>query len=269
LELLHGTPGRPSDWVVHLHLAELLDRLISHHLIGPLIVVMPTMSVGHPFQECLNTGRIQDDTYITSDVRTDVLAHFRASTIAAEWGIAGYSSGGYCAANLAMRHPTAFGAAGIMDGYFRPTDGPAARTLHGNPAAEQANDPLLAARQLNSDVTTLPSFWVAAGSGDRADLAAARAFTTALHGVEQVTLYRQPGASHNFYAWSGAVPHMVQWLWTQLAPPALRVQFPIAGPVTQSVIVAPTPILAGHGGPPKHASKPKPAPALGRGVHRG
>jgi enterochelin esterase-like enzyme len=249
LELLHGTPGRPSDWVVHLRIVEVLDRLIARHQIGPMIVVLPTMSSGHPFQECVNGPSGLDDTYVTTDVRTDVLSRFRASPVPAEWGIAGYSSGGYCAANLALRHPAAFGASGIMDGYYRPTDGPAAAALNHDPAAERANDPLLAASRLGTNVRALPSFWVAAGTGNAADLAAARAFTAALHGVEQVTLYRQPGAAHNLYAWSAAAPHLLQWFWAQLAPPALRVQFPITGPVTQGDIATPTfPVHARHGG---------------------
>jgi enterochelin esterase-like enzyme len=240
VELVHGTPGTPADWLVHLHVAEVLDRLIAAHLMGPVIVVMPTMSVGRTFEECVDGPRGADDTYLTDDIRTDVLARYRASPVPAEWGIAGYSSGGYCAADLALRHPAAFGASAIMDGYFRPTDGPAAAALGFDPAAERANDPLLAARQVSVSAPALPSFWVAAGSGDRADLAAARAFAAALHGVERVTLYRQPGAAHNFYAWSAAVPRALQWLWTQLTPPELRVRFPVSGPVGQAVIVAPT-----------------------------
>lgn len=238
VELLHGTPGRPSDWTVHMGIVPMLNRMISLHEVGPMIIVMPTMSVGRHFQECVNAPGALDDTYITYDVRNDVLAKFRASRLPAEWGVAGYSSGGYCAANLALRHRAEFGAAGILDGYFRPTDGPAAAALHNNPAAEAANDPLLLAAALHRDVRPLPSFWISAGTGDKADIAAAHAFGAALHGVEQTTLYREPGARHNFYAWRPAVPRMLQWMWTQLAPPSLRVQFPITGPVHNSTIPA-------------------------------
>ena len=255
VELLHGTPGSPADWVVHLHVAATLDRMIAHHQIGPMIVVMPTMSVGHRYEECVDAPGALDDTYITRDVRADILGQFRASPVPAEWGVAGFSSGGYCAANLALRHPASFGAAGIMDGYFRPGDGPAAAALRFDAAAEQANDPLLAARRLGRDVAALPSFWISAGTGNRADIAAARAFTSALHGVEEVTLHQQPGAGHNFYAWAAATPPMLQWMWTQLAPPELRVQFPITGPVTRSVLGASPPAAtmeakaAGDGAP--------------------
>lgn len=241
VELLHGTPGVPEQWVVQLNVVRLMNRLLSQHLVGPMILVMPTMSVGHNYQECVNSPSTLDDTYITSDVRTDVLAHYRASSDPAQWGIAGYSSGGYCAANLALRHPAAFGAAGIMDGYFRPQDGPAARALGGNPAAENANNPLRLAGALPAGASPLPAFWISAGTGVAVDIKGAEEFTKALHGIEQVPLYSEPGAGHNFYAWSASVPHLLTWMWTQLASPDQRAQFPIAGNVRNGTLIAPPP----------------------------
>lgn len=236
VELLHGTPGRPSDYLAHMDLVRLLDQLISRHLMGPMIVVLPTMSVGHHAQECVDAAAAKDDTYITADVRRDVLARFRASPDPAQWGIAGYSSGGYCAANLALRHRSAFGASGIMDGYFRSTDGPAARALRFDRRLENANDPILQARALAAGTHPLPAFWIAAGTGNASDIAGAEAFVAALHGVEQVELIREPGAGHNFYAWRPALARVLAWMWTQLPAPDLRRQFPIAGSVHNSVI---------------------------------
>ena len=150
VELVHGSPGTPANWLVQLHLRSTLDRMINRRQMGPMIAVMPTLSVGRRFEEGVDASGALDDTYLTQDVRSAILTRYRASAVAAEWGIAGYSSGGYCAANLALRHRGSFGAAGIMDGYFRPTDGPAAAALHDDPAAERANDPLRTARGLRS-----------------------------------------------------------------------------------------------------------------------
>jgi enterochelin esterase-like enzyme len=244
LELMHGSPGSPSTWIVHLKLANTVARLIQARQIGPMILVMPAMNAGRNFQDCVDARGALDDTYITSDVRADILARFRASTDPAEWGIAGYSSGGYCAANLATRHPAEFGAAAAMDGYFRPQDGPAAQALHFNPAAEAANDPLRAAVGAGRDGRPVPSFWLSVGDGDRSDVAAAQAFTGALQGVESVALYRVPAAGHNFYAWGPAIPYVLHWMWSQLAPPDLRVSFPLAGGVTTSNIPLSPQLLA-------------------------
>ena len=254
LELIHGSPGGPYNWVVQLQLVRVVDTLLAEHLMGPTVLVIPSMNQGDRFEECVNAPRAADDTYISQDVRSDITSRFRVSADPAEWGITGYSSGGYCAANLALRHPALFGAAAVMDGYFRPQDGPAAAALHDKPAAELANDPLWAAGGLSATSSPLPAFWLSAGTGDAGDFAAAQHFAAALHGVEQVSLYREPGAGHNFYAWAAALPHALTWLWTQLAPPDLRTDFPVAGGVQNSDIIAP---------PPPHTSAPpasNPAP---------
>lgn len=262
VELLHGTPGRPSDWVVHLHVTSILDHLIGSHAMGPVILVMPTSNNGRQFQECVNAPGALDDTYISQDVPTVVRHLFRASTVPAEWGVAGYSSGGYCAANLALRHPGGYGAAGMMDGYVRPTDGPAAAALHYNQAAENANDPLMRASRLSRNASPLPSFWLSAGTGNGADMAAARAFVSALHGVEQVPIFRELGAAHNFYAWRPALPHLLSWMWTQIAPPSLRVRFPVAGPPESGTLSVPKAAVS-----PRHQAQSRcRLPCVARGL---
>lgn len=263
VELLHGSPGTPSAWIVHLQLARIAGQLLSQHLVGPMVLVMPAIDAGHNYEDCVDAPKALDDTYITQDVRNDIEARFRVSTVPAEWAVAGYSSGGYCAANLALRHPADFGASGIMDGYFRAQDGPAARALHHNPAAEAANDPLQAATLAGRNGGPLPAFWLSAGDGDAADIGGVRAFIAALHDVEAVPFYRIPGASHNFYAWEPSIPYFLQWVWTEIAPPDLRVQFPIAGPVTSTnITLSPQRPAGRHTVPPKPPSragaKPRP-----------
>lgn len=253
VELIHGTPGGPWVWVVHTEIVTIMDRLIHDHLVGPMVLVMPRTFVGHNYEECVNASGALDDTYITQDVRTAIEARFRVSRTPAEWGITGFSSGGYCAANLALRHPNLFGASAIMDGYFRPQDGEAAAALHHDPAAEAANDPLLLAGKLPRSASPLPAFWISAGTQNAGDFRAAQAFVAALHGVEQVSFYRDASAGHSFYEWNASIPHVLAWMWSQLAPPELRVQFPIAGPIRNEVlvprliVVAPT---ASAGAPP-------------------
>jgi S-formylglutathione hydrolase FrmB len=235
VELLHGTPSYAATWLVHMHVDSLANQLISHRLMGPMVLVMPQAYTGHTYQECLNSTHGQDDTYLTYDVRHDIESRFRVSTAPAEWAVSGISSGGYCAANLALRHPTMWGASGIISGYFRPQDGPAAAVLNHDPAAEDANDPLLLARQLTARSTPLPSFWLSAGMNDTADIAGAQAFAAALHGIERVTIFRDPG-SHDFYSFGPAFARVLPWAWTQIAPPSLRVRFPVAGGVTSRSI---------------------------------
>ncbi len=239
VELLHGTPSYNASWLVHMHVDALANQLISHHLMGPMVIVMPQTYSGHTYEECLNSSHGQDDTYLTDDVRHDIESRFRVSTTPSEWAVSGISSGGYCAANLALRHPSMWGASGIISGYFRPEDGPAAQVLNNNQVAEDANDPLLLARALTTASRPLPSFWLSAGLNDPADIAGAQAFAAALHGIERVTIFRDPG-SHDFYSFGPAFARVLPWAWSQIAPPALRVGFPIAGGVTSRSVTVQT-----------------------------
>ena len=165
-----------------------MDALLARHLIGPMVLVMPTINgPGRQFQECVNGPAVNDETYLTKDVRTDVFAHFRVSHDPYEWGLSGYSSGGYCAANLALRHPSSFGAAAVINGYFRAADGPAAGALNNSQPLEAANSPLYLAERLTLNSSHLPAFWVAAGTNDRPDYKPATMFAAAMDRVHRTS----------------------------------------------------------------------------------
>jgi S-formylglutathione hydrolase FrmB len=228
LELLHGTPGTPSNWLVQLRVPQLVDRLIAAREMGPTVLVMPSINPsGNHWQECTDGSRGLDDTYLSVDVPTFVRTHYRVSTDPAEWGLLGYSSGGYCAANLALRHRARFGAAASLDGYFRAQDGPAATALGGNRALENANSPLTIARSLRPGTAPMPAFWVSVGSGDRTDLAFEEAFVPALERIVRVSALVQPGGHHDFYTFARELPSALTWSWPQLAPPDLQRTFPL------------------------------------------
>jgi poly(3-hydroxybutyrate) depolymerase len=239
LELLHGYPGRPSDWIYALHLTSIVDREIALRRLGPMVMVMPAVSSGNSAQECVNSARAQDDTFLTTDVRSDIVGHFRVSSDPAEWGLMGFSSGGYCAANLAMRHRSMFGSAASLDGYYQAVDGPAAKVLGQDPALVAANSPVTEASQLNSGSLPIPSFWLSVGTGNADDQRQAKLFASTMSPVENVTLVTLPKQGHNFYAWQAVLPTALNWSWQQLSPPDLRVLFPVSG--TSSVLDTPLP----------------------------
>ena len=99
VELFHGSPGRPTDYL-HLHLLQDLDTAIAEHHIGPMVLVLPAINPSSGFEDCVNGPKGQDATYLTQVVPAYVRAHFAVEPDPGQWGLAGYSSGGYCAANL-------------------------------------------------------------------------------------------------------------------------------------------------------------------------
>ena len=255
VELFHGTPGTPLTWNTVLKISQVANSLISKHLIGPMVLVMPSINgSGHQYQDCVNGPKSNDETYLLKDVRNDVFAHYRVSHDSYEWAAAGYSSGGYCSANLALRHRGSFGAAAVINGYFRAADGPAGGQLNKSQPLEVANSPLYLAERLTPGSTPLPAFWVAAGSHDKTDYQPATVFTAALDRLEQVPFY-QLGAGDTANAWDAALPVALTWLWQQLAPPDLRVLFPVRTTPGNAATLPVRPIKGGH-----HQCKPPTQP---------
>src|SRR4029077_2678385 len=59
LELLHGTPGSPTNWLVLLRVPQLMDRLVAARETGPMVLVMPAINplTNNHWQECTNGPR--------------------------------------------------------------------------------------------------------------------------------------------------------------------------------------------------------------------
>jgi pimeloyl-ACP methyl ester carboxylesterase len=239
VELFHGTPGTPLGWNTVLHISQIINSLLAKHMIGPMVFVMPAInSSGRDAQECLNGPGVNDQTYVTKDVRADILAHYRVSSDSYEWGLGGYSSGGYCAANIALQHPGSYGAAAIINGYFRATDGPAASVLNHSQPLEVANSPLYLAERLSPNTSPLPAFWVAAGTHDLVDYQPATVFTEAIRRIEQVPFVKF-SAGDTANAWTAVLPQSLIWMWQQIASPDLRALFPTHAGSTATTLAVP------------------------------
>jgi hypothetical protein len=262
VELFHGTPGSPFAFDRILHIDQVMDSLLARHLIGPMVLVMPSINgAGSDHQDCVNGPGVRDMTYLTKDVHAYMLAHFRVSTDSFEWGLGGYSSGGYCAADLAMQNRDSYGAAAIIEGYFQAANGPAAAALGYNYRLEVANSPLYLAERLTPDSGPIPAVWVAAGTGT-SDYRPATMFTAALDRIEQVPFIKLNDARDGTSAWSAVLPSALTWLWQQLAPPDLRVQFPVRTQASSLITSLTIPAGARDHGPCGPAIRIRPANRL-------
>jgi S-formylglutathione hydrolase FrmB len=144
LLLLHGSPGRPADWLAGGRAAEAGRR--SAALGAPIIIVMPTASRSWlADSECVNGTSGQVETYLTVDVVDAVKRSLRTLDGRAHWGVAGMSAGGFCALNLGLRDRGTFSAVLDMSGLTRPTHTGGVQALFGRgahgAAAAAANDP--------------------------------------------------------------------------------------------------------------------------------
>ncbi|HET7762430.1 MAG TPA: alpha/beta hydrolase-fold protein [Phycicoccus sp.] len=119
---LHGFPSSPLRFT-HINVLPTIDRLTATHRLAPSIVVMPPIDTPATLDtECVNgpPGTPQTDTWLSRDLPAWVVTHLHARRDRLSWAAFGYSYGAWCAASLSMRHPDVFGAAIVLQGYFRP-----------------------------------------------------------------------------------------------------------------------------------------------------
>jgi enterochelin esterase-like enzyme len=231
IELLHGSPGEPQDWVNVLNVIPTYLKLLAEHKAQPAVLVMPNTDGGRQYAlQCLNApGGLQDMTYIGEEVPDWVTANLRVLPPSVMWGIAGFSEGGFCAANIALNYPKRFGFAAALSGYFAPTDSqvpsgwkPGSRPVDINvfkhhPALALKNTPQEYIQHIPTDVS-VPQFWLAAGAEDAGDVQAATYFRQLLlTRVAQVPLMIVPGGGHQALVWRAAEGPMLSWMTDNLA----------------------------------------------------
>ena len=108
-------------------------NLLAEHKASPAVLVMPDTDGGLQYSlQCLNDPHgLQDMTFVGKEVPDWAAANLRVQPPGLMWGIAGYSEGGFCAANIGLQHPTLFGYVGVESGYFAPDDQPGAARREG------------------------------------------------------------------------------------------------------------------------------------------
>jgi enterochelin esterase-like enzyme len=225
IELLHGFPGTPLDWITVVGVTGTLENLIQNGLAKPAVLVMPDANGGRAISlQCLNQFHgPQDATYLAEDLPNYIARVLRVQQAGPTWGIAGYSEGGFCAANLALRYPGQFGFSGVLSGYFVPSDNqlghpPRLVNPFGKSAAlRRENTPEDAVTSVPAG-TRIPQFWLGVGSGDKSDLKNAQFFEQLLE-IRQpgVPLKIVPGGGHTMITWRALMPPMLEWMTPRLA----------------------------------------------------
>jgi enterochelin esterase-like enzyme len=218
LELFHGFPGGPDNWIRQLHLPQVLDAEIAAGRLPPVVAVIPTDDEPGRDSECVNAvGGQQDETYLAVDVPADVRREFRALDTPGSWATLGYSTGGFCAVNLALHHPNRYAAAASLSGYYDAiVDESTGDLYEGNAAARRWNSPqwLVTHRR-----TTVPLF-LAASRGDLEAMRAMQAMRHAAQGRSPLATLTLPTGGHNFRVWYAASLAAFQWLGAHLPHPA-------------------------------------------------
>jgi enterochelin esterase-like enzyme len=224
IELIHGQPGEPQDWITVAGVTQTFDRMVENKLAQPAVLVMPDANGARAISlQCLNqAGGAQDLTYLAVDLPTQIAHTLRVLPPGAGWGVAGYSEGGFCAANMALRYPGRYGFAGVLSGYFTPENnllagGRLVSPFGGNARLRDQNTPLDEIRALPA-AAVIPRFWLAAGTADGQAVADTKAFLQNLRLRQpDAALTLTPGGGHTMTTWRAEIPLMLTWMTKGLA----------------------------------------------------
>jgi enterochelin esterase-like enzyme len=236
IELLHGSPGNPQAWVDVLGVIPTLLNLLEAHPGDAAVLVMPDTDGGQQYGlQCLNDpGGIQDMTFVAQDVPDYIARLIRVRPPGRAWGLAGYSEGGFCAANIALQNPLSYGDVGVISGYFAPIPSqvPAGNkpggkpvvvnVFAGHPAQQFINTPYEYVTRVPIN-ELVPPFWLAAGALDKGDVSGAENFRQLLQTrLADVPLMVIPGGGHEGSVWRAALGPMLNWMTPKLAVQAIR-----------------------------------------------
>ena len=222
IELIHGEPGVPQDWITVVGVTRTFGHLLADKLAQPAVLVMPDANGGARISlQCLNqAGGPQDLTYLAVDLPAQVARMLRVSRPGPAWAVAGYSEGGFCAANMALRYPHRYGFAGVLSGYFTPLDNQLSGS--GRPVSPFGGDDRL--RDENTPLDELPAaavvprFWLGAGAADSQDVLGAERFWHELRPRQpDAPLTLTPGGGHTMTTWRAQIPSMLTWMTPRLA----------------------------------------------------
>jgi len=217
VELLHGTPGSPSDWVRKGQAQLTAERYASQHDRVAPVLIMPDINGAQTADSGCVDGRLGNiDTYLSTEVPRWAVRTLGVSGDRSRWVVGGLSEGGTCSVNLALRHPdryAAFLAFSAADHIARP--GELTALFTGTPAevakAAQGYDP----SSLLTQVSATPPMrgWFEVGSDDGSTTKETEAMAGLAHQtLTDAKLVVVRGAGHEWPLWTQAFDDALPWL---------------------------------------------------------
>ncbi len=206
-ELFSGYPGVPETWIGALKGIPAIEKLENSHKIPQTIAIIPSINVvpGED-TECLNIrGGAQVETWLTKDMHLFAQRYIGVDT--RQWSTFGYSTGGWCAAEIAIRHQDEYSAAVSLAGYFAPAV--ATRTSVAQRATLSSEYDLVAQlRKQNNSVKLL----VIASPHDRFSFSSTQTFIKSASSLVTIKYDEIPSGGHNLSVWRPFVSTGFLWI---------------------------------------------------------
>jgi enterochelin esterase-like enzyme len=220
VEFFSGYPSNVDIPFQRLHVHEVLDELIAQHKMQPTILVVPEQ---HPRRNhdsaCVDAvgGGDRADTYLAVDVPRVISQELRVDEDRAHWTLMGFSTGGYCSVNLAIRHSDRFGNAISLSGNMHPiVDKTTGDLFGGKQELSDANNPL---KTIGMGGHLPLHFYLFTSKQDLGGLVDLTAIAPKVHKPDTLTTEFKPDGGHNSGVWRWDLPKAFTWLSrTEAAP---------------------------------------------------
>jgi S-formylglutathione hydrolase FrmB len=216
--VLTGYPGNPSALVHAMHFPALVRKGELSGKVQPAIFLMMRPTVAPPRDtECTDIpGGPQVETFFSEDVEAVMASHYRVASGRGGWGIMGDSTGGYCAAKMALRHPDRFAAAASLSGYFHALKDLTTGDLYGgSKAVRNENDLLWRAQHLPAPAVSL---LVASCRVGEKTFPEAQRFLSLVRAPTQAESLFLDSGGHNFRTFRRMMPTALEWISARLKP---------------------------------------------------
>jgi S-formylglutathione hydrolase FrmB len=142
---LPGQPSTPGTTYQRFGFGQVASQAIASGKVAPFVAVIPPLMTDPPRDtECTNVPNgPQAETYLGHDLVQSVAQQLRVDPPGRDWTAAGWSTGAFCAAKLALSQRGHWGSVIALGGYFRPeTDRSTGNLFHGDRNLERHNSPM-------------------------------------------------------------------------------------------------------------------------------
>ncbi|MBL1095555.1 alpha/beta hydrolase [Streptomyces coffeae] len=219
---ISGYPGGSFLLAQHLRVPQTAGRLIRGGAMQPAIIVMVRPTIAPPRDtECVDVpGGQKAETFFAKDLPEALRGHYRVGHDSSAWGVLGYSSGGTCALQLAMRHPRVYSSAAALSPDYRVVNDPTTGDLFGRGEAgerrKREHDLLWRLRNLpRPQVSVL----VTSSRKGEPNYRQTREFLGAVKAPMRAESIILDKGSHNFRTWRRELSPALRWMSGQLTFP--------------------------------------------------
>lgn len=210
--MLTGYPGSAKSLITLLKLPEFVRKGAAAGKLAPTIYVMTTPTVMPPRDtECTDVpAGPKAATYFGQDLPEALAGSYRVASSRAGWGIMGDSTGGYCAAKIAMMYSDRYSAAVTMSGHFRAVKDLTTGDLWGgSPNVRNEND--LIWRLQHTPAPPISLLVTSSEKGERS-YPQAKQFIQLVRPPLQLDTVILKSGGHNYQTYGEVFPTVLEWM---------------------------------------------------------